>query len=127
MELTPQLEILNGQVCQLPVIIGLQAKDVEIIADLEGLKKGQEGIEKRLDKGAERMDGIEGELKNLKETLRDGLKEVIGEIKDTKISDLKNELKDRKSSDNGLKNDMFKILVVTVIGILGYLYIKVNG
>jgi len=125
--MTPQQEALNGQVCELPVIKDLQAKDEEIINDLEGLKEGQQNIEMRLDKGAERMDGIEGELKDLKTELIHGLKNVISEVRDQKLAELKNELKDRKTSDSSLKNDIIKIVVVTVIGALGYLFIKAYG
>ena len=125
--MTPQEEALNGQVCNLDVIKDLQAKDDEIIEDLEGLKDGQEDINSRLDKGAVRMDGIEDELKDLKGELISGLKNVISEVRDQKLSELKNELKDRKSSDHSLKNDIIKIGIVTVIGALGYLFIKAYG
>jgi predicted nuclease with TOPRIM domain len=125
--MTPQEEALNNQICVLPVITDLQAKDEEIIKDLEGLQKGQKNIEMRLDKGAERMDGIEGELKDLKSELRDGLKNVISEVRDQKLSELKNELKDRKTSDSSLKNDIIKIAIVTIIGAIGYLFIKAYG
>ena len=118
--LTPQEELLNGQLCKLPVINELQATDQKLL-------QGQQDIEARLDKGAERMDGLEAELKKLSDAMKDGLKEVITEIKDTKISDLKNELKDRKSSDHSLKNDLIKIGVATVIAVLGYLFVKSYG
>ena len=84
-------------------------------------------IEKRLDKGAERMDGIEDELKDLKTELIHGLKNVISEVRDQKLSELKNELKDRKSSDSNLKNDIIKIVIVAVISAIGYLFIKSYG
>lgn len=125
--MTPQQEALNGQVCELDVIKELKEKDAEIIEDLEGLKTGQENIEKRLDKGAERMDGIEDELKDLKGALINGLKDVIAEVRDQKLSELKTELKDRKSSDSNLKNDLIKIGVVTILGAIGYLFIKAYG
>ena len=125
--MTPQQEALNGQVCELDVIKELKEKDAEIIEDLEGLKTGQENIEKRLDKGAERMDGIEDELRDLKGALINGLKDVIAEVRDQKLSELKTELKDRKSSDSTLKNDLIKIGVVTILGAIGYLFIKAYG
>ena len=118
--MTPQQEALNGQVCELPVIKELQANDEKLI-------QGQRDIEDRLDKGAVRMDGIEDELKDLKGELIKGLQNVISEVRDQKLSELKNELKDRKSSDNSLKNDVIKIAIVTVIGAVGYLFIKAYG
>ena len=129
--LTPQEEALNNQLCTLPVIIDLKAKDAEIIDDLEGLKVGQESLSQTVSegfaKGKVRMDGIEEEVRKLSETLRDGLKDVISEVRDQKLSELKNELKDRKSSDNSLKNDMIKIIVVSVLGVIGYLFVKAFG
>ena len=115
-----QIHELNGHVEKLPIVCQLKEND-------EKLLKGQEDIEKRLDKGAERMDGIEGELRDLKTELIHGLKNVIDEVRDQKLSELKNELKDRKTSDHSLKNDLIKIVVLTIIGIVGYLFVKSYG
>jgi len=125
--MTPQQEQLQAQVCELPVIKELKENDSILFNELEQLREGQLGMNKRLDKGAERMDGIEDELRSLKDTLRDGLKEVITEIKDQKISELKKDLSDRKSSDSSLKNDLIKIVVLTVITVVGYLFVKSYG
>lgn len=122
--MSPQEEQLNKQIEVLPVIKKLQETDETLYAELEKLELGQVGINERLDKGAERMDGIEDELKSLKETLRDGLKEVIVEIKDTKISDLKKDLADRKSSDNSLRNSLIVIGVLTTVSVIGVLLSK---
>lgn len=129
--MTPQQEALQNQVIELPVIKKLQESDETLYSECvkleEGqkhLEEGQNNINNRLDKGAERMDGMEQEMKSIKDALTSGLKDVIAEIKDTKISELKKDLSDRKSSDNGLKNDLIKILVLTVIGVLGYLFTK---
>lgn len=111
---------LNGHVEKLPIIEQLKDND-------EQLLKGQQDIEDRLDKGAKRMDGIEGELKSLKEEFQKGIKEIITEVKDQKITDLKKDLSDRKTSDTGLKNDLIKIAVVSVLAVLGYLFIKAYG
>jgi len=73
------------------------------------------------------MDGIEGELKSLKEEFQKGIKEVITEVKDQKITDLKKDLSDRKTSDSDLKNFLIKTAVITVIGVLGYLFVKSYG
>jgi len=116
----PQIKELNGHVEKLPVVMELKENNRQLL-------EGQQDIEKRLDKGAERMDGIEDELKSLKDALTNGLKDVIAEVRDQKLSELKNELKDRKSSDNSLKNDMIKIIVVSIIGAIGYLFIKSYG
>ena len=105
--LTPQQEALNGQVCELPVIKNLQAKDDEIIEDLEGLKEGQDGLNKRLDKGTERMNGIEGKVQNLSDKFDSFLsmfsnhvqrteqmhREIKDNMKDEKYNDLKEEKK----------------------------------
>jgi len=111
---------LNGHVEKLPIIEQLQEKD-------EQLLRGKQEIEDRLDKGAKRMDGIEGELKSLKEEFQKGIKEVITEVKDQKITDLKKDLSDRKTSDSDLKNFLIKTAVITVIGVLGYLFVKSYG
>lgn len=132
--MTPQQEALHNQICELPVIKKLEENDSILFNELELLKEGQDGISDRLDKGAEKMNALEtglhsleGEMRDLKDAMTNGLKEVITEIKDTKISDLKNELKGRKSSDNALRNDVIKILIISVIGALGYLFIKSYG
>jgi len=125
--MTPQQEALQAQVCELPVIKELKENDSILFNELEQLKEGQLGMNNRLDKGAERMDGIEDELKKLGDAMKDGLKEVIAEIKDQKISELKKDLSDRKSSDSSLKNDLIKIVALTVISAIGYLFVKSYG
>lgn len=125
--MTPQEEALNGQVCNLDVIKDLQAKDDEIIEDLEGLKDGQEDINSRLDKGAVRMDGIEDELKKLSDTVKDGLNNVITEIRDHKITELTTELKIKKAEGSTLKTGLILIAVTTVVSIIGYLAVKAFG
>ena len=115
-----QKQELNGHVEKLPIVEQLKDND-------EQLLRGQQDIEERLDKGAKRMDGIEGELKSLKEEFQKGIKEIITEIKDQKITDLKKDLGDRKNSDTSLKNDLIKIVVVTVISAIGYLIVKAYG
>jgi len=115
-----QRQELNGHVEKLPIVEQLKDND-------EQLLRGQQDIEERLDKGAKRMDGIEGELKSLKEEFQKGIKEIITEIKDQKITDLKKDLGDRKNSDTSLKNDLIKIVVVTVISAIGYLIVKAYG
>jgi len=111
---------LNGHVEKLPIIEQLQEND-------EQLLKGQQDIEDRLDKGAKRMDGIEGELKSLKEEFQKGIKEIITEVKDQKITDLKKDLSERKTNDSDLKNFLIKTAVLTAIGIVGYLFVKAYG
>ena len=116
----PQIQELNGHVESLPIVLQLKENDFKLL-------EGQQDIEKRLDKGAERMDGIEDELRSLKDALTSGLKDVISEVRDQKLSELKNELKDRNTSDNGLKNDVIKIIIVSVLACIGYLFIKAYG
>ena len=129
--MTPDQEALNNRIIELPVIVELREKDGEIIDDLEGLKEGQkklsEYVHNGFTKGTRRMDGIEDELKSLKDEFQRGIKEVITEIKDQKISDLKKDLSDRKASDSTLKNDLIKIAVVTILGAIGFLFLKAYG
>lgn len=115
-----QRQELNGHVEKLPIVEQLKDND-------EQLLKGQQDIEDRLDKGAKRMDGIEGELKSLKEEFQKGIKEVITEVKDRKFTELKDELTNRKASSKELQNFFIKTAVLTVIGALGYLFIKSYG
>jgi len=116
----PQMQELNGHVEKLPIIEQLQENDKQLL-------EGQQDIEDRLDKGAKRMDGIEDELKRLGDALKDGLKEVIAEVKDQKFSELKDELTNRKTSGKELQNFFIKTAVLTVIAVLGYLFVKSYG
>ena len=129
---------LNKRICVLPIIRELQATDKEIIDDLEQIKEGQDKINDKVDlgfsKGKDRMDGLESMFKDHISTTKDNHKETMSaysdlktEIRDQKITELKNELKDRKSNDNGLKNDLIKIALVTIISAVGYLFIKSYG
>ena len=129
---------LNKRIRVLPIIRELQATDKEIIDDLELIKEGQDKINDKVDlgfsKGKDRMDGLESMFKDHISTTKDNHKEAMGaysdlktEIRDQKITELKNELKDRKSNDNGLKNDLIKIALVTIISAVGYLFIKSYG
>lgn len=139
--MTPQQEALNGQVCELDVIKELQDKDQEIIEDLEGLKKGQSSIEKRLDKGAERMDGIEGEVKQVKDEIK-SLKDMLvafvqqshnnhlelkSDIKDEKYQELRNDMRDRKLNGSTLKTGLILLVAGAVLSVLGYLIIHFVG
>jgi len=135
---TPEQLALNERICELPIIAELREKDAEIISDLELIKEGQDKINDKVDlgfaKGKDRMDGLESMFKDHISTTKDNHKETMSaysdlktEIRDQKITELKNELKDRKSSDSSLKNDMIKILVVTVISAVGYLFMRSFG
>jgi len=135
---TPEQLALNERICELPIIAELREKDAEIISDLELIKEGQDKINDKVDlgfaKGKDRMDGLESMFKDHISTTKDNHKETMSaysdlktEIRDQKITELKNELKDRKSSDSSLKNDMIKILVVTVISSVGYLFVRSFG
>jgi len=122
--LTPQQEQLNNQICELPVIKDLQENDKTFYQELEKFEKL---VEDRFDKGSERMDGIEDELKKLSDTIRNGLSDVITEIRDHKITDLTSELKIRKAEGSTLKTGLILLSVASALSAIGYLILKAFG
>lgn len=137
-ELTPAQQAFENQLIESPTVKKLHEADKEIIKDLEGLKSGQKSlgdfVSEGFAKGKDRMDGLETMFKDHINTTKENHRETMSsytdlktEIRDQKITELKNELKDRKSSDSSLKNDIIKIAILTVIGAVGYLFIKAYG
>jgi len=122
--LTPQQEQLTNQLSDLPVIKDLQENDKLFYAELE---KFEVIVESKFDKGSERMDGIEDELKKLSDTIRNGLSDVITEIRDHKITELTTELKIRQAEGSTLKTGLILIGATSVLSVLGYLLIKIYG
>ena len=126
--MTPQQEALNGQVSELDVIKNLQDKDQEIIDDLEGLKEGQKTLEDKVDvgfeKGRKRMDGIEGEMKELRADFKSFIgmftnhvsrteqmhQETKNSIQDHKYQDLQDEKKALKAQIEESKAKKWEIL-----------------
>ena len=136
MELTDeQKHTMNHQVKQLPVIQELQEQDKQIMDKLNGLETGQEDIEERLDKGAKRMDGIEGELKEVKAMLRESdtkrdqqHEKIIDKISEKETEKLKSDIRgmmaDKKTTEGRIW-DILKIFAALMIAAaLGYLGIK---
>lgn len=132
---------LNSVCSELPFVQELKAKDEEIIEDLEGLKKGQAQLDQKVEtgfeKGRKRMDGIEGELKEVKQSL-DGLKDVIikqheeikSKITDNEISRLKTALDERDKAiekKDGRAWEVIKIGLTAVASIIVTYYLVVSG
>ena len=124
MELNPQQQQLNSQICELPVIKDLQENDQHLYNEIERFEKI---VSEKFDKGSERMDGIEDELKKLSDTVRKGLSDVITEIRDHKISELTTELKIRKAEGSTVKTGLILIAATSVVSVIGYLLVKVYG
>ena len=150
--LSPQEQALNGQLGKLPVILELKEKDAEIIEDLESLKAGQteihEFVKEGFAKGKDRMDGMAGEMKEIKDdmkTLKDMFtsfvtqsqanhNEIKSEIQNGKIQELRNELQLRQKDDDkksafktGLAIGLSVLGAGAILSILGYLFIKAYG
>lgn len=108
-----ELAQFNDHVCKLPVIEDLKRTDKEIIDDLEGLKNGQNellnNLEKhetankaQFEKGAARMSGIEGELKEMKSAMHSQHSQIMAAIaenrqaiRDKAFDDMKAEIRRR--------------------------------
>jgi hypothetical protein len=142
MELSPEQVALNERVVALPAV-------KEIHNDLEGLKVGQQMLDEKVDKGfvkgTKRMDGIEGEMKEVKDELK-GLKTLIvnfvaqsqtnfielkSEIQNGKIQELREELKakrgeeDKKSAfRSGLTIGLTVLGVSAILSAFGFLLTK---
>ena len=126
--MTPEeLEMLNKKIAKLPVIMELQHNDSQIMKELLQLKSGQVDIEDRLDKGAKRMDGIEGEVRQVREmlTLSDQKRdmqheEIKNKIVDNEIQRLKRALDDRERRievSDSRKWEIIKMIIAAVVGI----------
>jgi archaellum component FlaC len=149
MELSPEQVALNGRVTELPVIIGLHEKNKKIIDDLEGLKEGQTILDRKVEtgfeKGRKRMDGIEGELREVKDEVKSltalvvnfisqsqiNHNELKSEIQNGKIQELREELKikrneeDKKSAfRSGLTIGLTVLGISAVISAFGFLLTK---
>lgn len=128
---------LNRHVEELQVINELRDND-------EMLLKGQKDIEERLDKGADRMDGIEEEVRGVKEDVKK-LTELMIEsnkqrdqqhadlkhtIVNNEISKLKKELKDREQEIETKDSriwEVSKIIITAILSIAGALYLAGIG
>jgi len=131
----------DAQIKQLPTIQKLIEADGKIFHELGVLEQGQQSINTRLDRGGKRMDGIEAEVKNLKELMTKYFdraetrhNELKGEIQNGKIQELRNEIKDRQKEEDkrnafkrGLYIGLITLAVGTVLAVLGTLFMKVYG
>lgn len=135
--LTPEeIAAHDERIKQLPTIIGLHQ-------DLEGLKDGQESLEKTVSegfaKGKDRMDGIEGKVESLREMMlafitqsQANHNELKNEIKDGKIQELRNDLHAKAKEDekraafkSGLTIGLTVLAVGAVLSVVGVLISKV--
>jgi len=148
--MTPQQQELNDRVGELPIIKDLQTKDNEIIEDLEGLRVGQERlhsfVQEGFSKGKDRMDGIEGEVKEVKNDVKELSRLIVSffteakqmhaelksEIQNGKIQELRNELQSRQKDEDkrssfksGLMIGLSVLAAGTVLSIIGFLVSKV--
>ena len=148
--LTPeQIAAHDDQIKQLPTIQKLEQSDQEIIKDLEGLQNGQMILDKKVEvgfeKGRKRMDGIEGEMRELKDEMK-GLKnlfidfmtvsqsnfvELKSEIQNGKIQELREELKTKRNEEDkksafrsGLTIGLTVLGVSSIIAAFGFLLSK---
>jgi len=136
-----EINLKDSQIRQLPTIQGLKQSEEKIFHELEVLEHGQQSINGRLDRGSERMDGIEDELKDLKglmfkysERAEARHTEIKNEIKNKEIQELRGDLALRQKEDDkksafksGLYIGLSVLAVGTIISVLGYLIIKAYG
>ncbi len=117
-------EQVNEKIKNLPVIQDLQKADFEIIKDLEGLKDGQEEINERLDKGAERMDGIEADVRDLKDIVIKGfsdIKDTINTKENEKLrSDIEKMIENKNKNENRVWDIIKIFLGVLIVAGLSY-------
>jgi hypothetical protein len=124
MEYTPEDLALNERVCKLPVVVDIKEELEAIDSKVEeGFAKGKE----RMDKQDSNMKDLRDEVKELKSALIHGLKDVIAEVKDQKLSEALGHIKDRDVSDKTLRNGLILLLAASTLAVLGYLFIKAYG
>lgn len=120
--MTPQEEALQQQVSNLPVF-------KEVINDLEGLRKGQEAlgvyVAEGFTKGKDRMDGIEDMFKDHINTTKENhveamnnLSDLKTEIKDNKLKDVTDELRQKNSEIQAIKDKTWGAVKMILNGII---------
>ena len=148
--LTPeQIAAQDDQIKQLPTIKKLEQSDQEIIRDLEGLQNGQMILDKKVEvgfeKGRKRMDGIEGEMREIKDEMKginkllvdfitasqSNFVELKSEIQNGKIQELREELKTKRNEEDkksafksGLAIGLIVLGVSSVLAAFGFLLSK---
>lgn len=137
----PEVEALDNQLKQTDTVKQLQTRDEEIVSDLEGLKEGQkqlnDKVELGFEKGRKRMDGIEGELKQVKEMLVDSGKKrdaqhtaILNKITESEISRLEKKLETRENQLEKKDSrvwEVFKIALTAIISIAVTVYLVGAG
>jgi len=137
----PEIAAIDEQIKQTDTVKLLQERDEEIVKDLEGLKEGQEKINEKVDigfeKGRKRMDGIEGELKDVKRMLVDSGKKrdeqhtaILNKITDNEIVRLEKKLGEREKQiekKDSKEWELAKIILTAVISIVITIYLVGTG
>jgi len=140
-----QITDLERKIGQLPTIKKLKENDNRIIKDLEGLRKGQEELENDVrtgfEKGRKRMDGMEGEMKEIKTLLINSKldmdrnhTELKEEIRNDKLKRLEDrlekkdeELKRKKEFLEKIKSGVILIAISSLVGYIAWSFKTVIG
>lgn len=128
----PQIAALDEQIKQTETVKLLQSRDEEIVEDLNDLKEGQiqlnDKVETGFEKGRIRMDGIEGEMKTIKDMILEGDKKrdeqhgaILHKITDNEIARLEKQLNKRDSELEKKDSriwDAAKIVLTAILSIV---------
>ena len=109
----------------------LKENDEEIIKDLEGLKDGQHNINVRLEKGDNRMDGIEQMIRDGDKRRDEQHADVINKIDAKEMGELKAEIRKRNEKDEkdeAKKWDLAKIFLASAVtAVVAYVVFLLKG
>ncbi len=109
----------------------LKANDAAVMDKLGLLEKGQEEIEERLDKGGERMDGIEKMIRDGDKRRDEQHADVINKIDAKEMGELKAEIRKRNEKDETdevKKWDLVKIFLASAVtAVVAYVVFLLKG
>ncbi len=109
----------------------LKANDAAVMDKLGLLEKGQEEIEERLDKGGERMDGIEKMIRDGDKRRDEQHADVINKIDAKEMGELKAEIRKRNEKDEkdeAKKWDLAKIFLASAVtAVVAYVVFLLKG
>ncbi len=109
----------------------LKKNDAAVMDKLGLLEKGQEEIEERLDKGGERMDGIEKMIRDGDKRRDEQHTDVINKIDAKEMGELKAEIRQRhekEEKDEAKKWDLAKIFLASIVAaIVTYIALLLKG
>lgn len=135
------IEALDNQLKETDTIKKLQAADVEILDDLEGLRQGQkdlnEKVETGFEKGKKRMDGIEDKVDKIEKMLIESDKkrdeqhaQILNKITDNEITRLQKSLDERDrqiEKKDGRTWEVAKILFTAIVSVVITAYLVSTG